>query len=267
MGENSVAIGAYSGYTDQKSNSIAIGAYSGYQDKRPYTISIGVESGKQTQRIGSISIGSFAGQTNQSNYAISLGYEAGQTTQGSYAIAIGTQAGQIGQPANSIILNASGSALNGSAAGLFVDPIRSVSNANVLTYDTATKEITYVAKSFVIHHPTNIRKYLVHGCLEGPESGVYYRGTATIPIGTTSVSVQLPDYVPYLATDFTVHITPTYNGSLRTLNASQVREGTFTVYGAPGPFSWIVHGSRGTIDVEPDKTSVHVHGEGPYKWI
>ena len=35
-------------------------------------------------------------------------------------------------------------------------------------------------KTFVIQHPTNTNKYLIHACLEGPESGVYYRGKTFI---------------------------------------------------------------------------------------
>ena len=48
-------------------------------------------------------------------------------------------------------------------------------------YDTTSKEITYDEnKTFVIQHPTEYNKYLVHSCLEGPESGVYYRGRGVI---------------------------------------------------------------------------------------
>jgi hypothetical protein len=39
------------------------------------------------------------------------------------------------------------------------------------------------------------------------------------------------------------------------------------VYGDNCEFFWVVHGKRGTIDVEPLKTDVVVEGEGPYKWI
>jgi hypothetical protein len=39
------------------------------------------------------------------------------------------------------------------------------------------------------------------------------------------------------------------------------------VYGKPGPFDWIVHGRRHAIVVEPEKASVNVSGDGPYKWI
>jgi hypothetical protein len=35
-------------------------------------------------------------------------------------------------------------------------------------------------KTFIIEHPIDTSKYLIHACLEGPEAGVYYRGKATI---------------------------------------------------------------------------------------
>ncbi len=41
----------------------------------------------------------------------------------------------------------------------------------------------------------------------------------------------------------------------------------FTVYGEPGPFNWLVHGTRGASNVEPLKSEVDVKGSGPYRWI
>jgi hypothetical protein len=51
------------------------------------------------------------------------------------------------------------------------------------------------------------------------------------------------------------------------LSASEVKQGKFAVYGDPGPFFWVVYGSRLDIEVEPLKDSVSVKGDGPYKWI
>ena len=57
------------------------------------------------------------------------------------------------------------------------------------------------------HSQSNTRytkdKWLVHGCLEGPESGVYYRGKDIAP-----TTVKLPEYVSKIASDFTVQVTP-----------------------------------------------------------
>jgi hypothetical protein len=122
-------------------------------------------------------------------------------------------------------------------------------------------------KTFVIDHPTNQEKYLVHACLEGPEAGVYYRGIGEITNGH-SVLVQLPEYVDALASDFNIQVTGIYNGTkVKVYNVSLVEQGSFTVYGENGAFHWLVIGRRGTIDVEPNKSDVVVKGDGPYLWI
>jgi hypothetical protein len=107
----------------------------------------------------------------------------------------------------------------------------------------------------------------VHACLEGPEAGVYYRGQNEILLN--ECEIQLPDYVDALATDFTVHLTPIFEGKFVQLASSEVKNNKFTVYSSNGgcKFYWHVYGKRQTIDVEPDKRSVVVKGSGPYKWI
>ena len=128
-------------------------------------------------------------------------------------------------------------------------------------------EVAYTSKTFVIDHPKDLSKYLVHACLEGPEAGVYYRGTGTIADLESSAVITLPDYVDTLAVDLTVQVTPIYNGSVRMLNASCVSDNKFTVYGDSGDFYWHVYGRRLAIAVEPEKSSVVVNGDGPYRWI
>lgn len=123
-------------------------------------------------------------------------------------------------------------------------------------------------KTFIINHPLNNDKYLVHTCLEGPEIGVYYRGKSEIT-NDTSVTVNLPNYVPGWASDFTITVTAIYDGKLKLYNASEVDEsgGAFTVYGENGKFSWIAIGKRGDINAEPYKNEIVVRGDGPYRWI
>ena len=118
------------------------------------------------------------------------------------------------------------------------------------------------AKTFIIDHPVDTNRYLVHGCLEGPETGVYYRGKAKIVCD--NVVVRLPSYVKHLAFDFTVHLTSI--GKNNGLYCSEVENGQFTVYGDSGEFYWIVHGSRMEINPEPCKETISVHGDGPYRW-
>lgn len=122
------------------------------------------------------------------------------------------------------------------------------------------------SKSFIIDHPTDPSKYLVHVCLEGPEAGVYYRGVGEIVNNECSV-IQLPDYVSNLARDFTVQLTGVYDGKVKAYNFSEVDNNSFTVYGENGKFHWLVIGKRHDIVVEPIKSEVQLKGEGPYLWI
>jgi hypothetical protein len=143
-------------------------------------------------------------------------------------------------------------------------------------YDTSTKELCYSTatttqgKTFIIDHPMDPEKYLVHACLEGPESGVYYRGKGYMEMYTDEVVVNLPDYVDSLATDFTINLTCV--GKPVLLGASNIRNCSFIVYSSEKlersiEFNWIVYGKRSNIVVEPLKNSVKLNGSGPYQWI
>jgi len=122
-------------------------------------------------------------------------------------------------------------------------------------------------KTFIINHPKDNDKYLVHTCLEGPEVGVYYRGKSEIT-NDASVTINLPDYIPGWASDFTITVTGIYDGKLKLYNASEVDDtGSFTVYGENGKFSWVAIGKRGDVNPEPYKNDIVVKGDGPYRWI
>ena len=123
-------------------------------------------------------------------------------------------------------------------------------------------------KNFIIDHPLDSSKYLIHACLEGPEVGVYYRGKATIENGE-SVIIQLPDYVEKIASNFTIQITSIYSKNRSSANiyeTSEVENNKFQVYGKNGSFYWYVYGMMHEIVVEPEKTAITVSGDGPYKW-
>jgi len=141
---------------------------------------------------------------------------------------------------------------------LMVDTI-----SGIIYNSTATSPET---KTFVIDNPTNENKYLVHACLEGPEAGVYYRGKGEIT-NNEWVEIRLPHYVEKLAHDFTVQITPIYGNKIVTLNSSEIENNAFKVYGENSKFHWTVYGNRHYINVEPDKDTVNVKGNGPYLYI
>ena len=124
------------------------------------------------------------------------------------------------------------------------------------------------SKTFIIDHPTDKNKYLVHGCLEGPDVGVYYRGTSKIS-NNKFTEIQLPNYTQKFY-DFTVQITPINDNEEESninLSSSRVINGKFKVYGKNCEFFWLVHATRNKIEVEPLKSSVKVKGDGPYKYI
>ena len=134
-------------------------------------------------------------------------------------------------------------------------------------YDTTTQTLKYSSsKNFIIDHPIHHDRHLVHTCLEGPEAGVYYRGTGEI-LDNHSATIKLPYYVDKLAMDLTVQLTPIYNGKINVLNSSEVSNNQFIVYGENCKFYWNVYGKRFDINIEPLKTDVVVKGNGPYLYI
>jgi hypothetical protein len=247
---------------------LAIGNNAGQTNQGTAAIAIGIEAGRATQGSGAIAIGYFAGRTNQGTNSIAIGTNSGETL-GANSISINSSGIAPGsaQAANTVVIDASGGITGATANATYISPMRNITQTSVIGYNTTTSEITYWTKTFVIDHPTDKNKYLVHGCLEGPEGGVYYRGEGEITNGE-SVEIHLPEYVRNLATNFTVQITPIYSGKrIEQLYTSRVEGNRFTVYGENCSFYWLVHGKRCNIEVEPDKSKVIVKGSGPYKWI
>jgi len=264
QGSFSIAIGCNAGASNQASQSIAIGRNAGASNQQIRAVAIGCNAGANTQGPAGVAIGFQAGLSGQSEGAIAIGRQAGEYNQGSSSIAIGQYAGRTGQSANSIIINASSSDVSSSTSGLFIAPIRiaDVSNS-LLCWNSFTKEVGSSSKTFVIDHPLDDSKYLVHACLEGPEAGVYYRGEGKIVNGE-SVEITLPEYTTNFY-DFTVQITPI--NSRLVYGTSKVVNGKFKVIGDNGDFFWLVHATRQQIIVEPNKQDVTVKGDGPYTYI
>ena len=270
-----VAIGPSSSATN---NSVGIGYNAGNPSSGDNVVAIGYQAGQNSQGASAVAIGYGAGNIGQAASSIAIGNYAGNSSQLANSIAIGNGAGQTSQAANTIVLNSSGASFNTNGAtsraqtgsgGLFVKNLRTSTNTgnNVMIYDTSNNEIIYSsAKTFVIPHPTDEAKYLVHACLEGPEAGVYYRGESEI-INNESIEIELPSYVNSLATNFTVQVTGIYDGKIKVYNATRVKDGKFQVFGENGEFTWLVHGLRNSIVVEPEKSKVDVKGTGPYLWV
>jgi hypothetical protein len=275
---NAIAIGAQAGNQIQGAESIAIGAFAGYSNQLLASIAIGPMAGNENQGVNAIAIGDNAGWDSQNDNAIAIGTDAGNMNQGSYSIAIGYQSGNTNQSSNSIIINATGDELNADTSGCFIAPIRGgVTGPQVLYYEPETKEITYSSpKSFIIDHPLDEEKYLVHACLEGPEAGVYYRGIGVILPNHKFTIIHLPHYVQAFSKNFTIQTTRIIEDKdqdeyqdedFSNLKTSLVINNSFKVFGTPGKFFWHVYGERATFEIEPHKKDVKVKGDGPYKWI
>jgi hypothetical protein len=132
---------------------VAIGQNAGNVTQGYSALAIGANAGENSQGNSAVAIGEYTGTTSQGDYAVAVGRSAGYTAQGANAVAIGRLAGYSSQPANTIILNATAVAVNGVAAqtdSFYVSPIRTATaTANVLYYNTTTKEITYAAAGSV----------------------------------------------------------------------------------------------------------------------
>ena len=288
---NTIAIGNSAGYNNQKMGSIAIGNKAGFSNQENNSIALGYSAGQNNQKDHSIAIGYAAGNDNQQNNSIAIGYGAGYSSQKNNSIAIGIAAGfkdqkensiAIGASAgyskiseNSIILNASGADVSSDNSGFFVSPIspfslNSSGSTGVMIYNNISKQIQYEStKTFVIDHPINPDKYLVHACLEGPEAGVYYRGEGKIE-NDKYTTIFLPEYVSTFADNLSVQITQILNNiddNMIILGATKIENNKFEVCGKNSSFWWTVYGKRIDINVEPNKKDVELKGNGPYIWI
>ena len=108
----------------------------------------------------------------------------------------------------------------------------------------------------------------MHACLEGPEAGVYYRGIGEISNGE-STQIELPNYVDKIACNFTIQITPIYDGKNKNklYESTKIESNKFSVYGPNGTFYWIVYGERSSIEVEPLISETKINGDGPYLYV
>ena len=154
QGASSVAVGVQSGQNNQGTNAVAIGNKAGQGTagvgQGASSVAVGNSAGQLVQGINCVAVGVLAGQNNQGSSSIAIGDQAGQGTTsglGTNSIAIGTLAGHVSQVANSICLNASGVDVNPAVAGLHINPVRNVTQTNVLGYNTTSKEITYYTPS------------------------------------------------------------------------------------------------------------------------
>ena len=120
-----------------------------------------------------------------------------------------------------------------------------------------TGHLSATTKSFNIPHPLHEDKRLVYGCLEGPEYGMYARGTAVIGDGEKErkIGISLPEYwFKMVGKDYTISLTP--HGNYNVWIAKKTEDGFYVMTNTKGNarFDWNVIGGRldAKLEVEPN---------------
>lgn len=133
-----------------------------------------------------------------------------------------------------------------------------------------------IFKTFIIDHPDDAARYLVHATLEGPEGAVYYRGSARLVNGRAEV--VLPAYFESLTrregrTVLLTNVDGFDTLAVRRTAGERVRDGRFIVESdnpaSAQEFDWEVKAVRADgppLEIEPKRTSVGVGGFGPYTY-
>ena len=100
-------------------------------------------------------------------------------------------------------------------------------------------------KSFNIPHPIYDDKRLIYGCLEGPEHGVYNRGTVELDVIPDRIAIDLPEYWwKLVGDDYTITLTP--YGPYNVWIDEKLEDGFFVCTSASDnvKFDWTVTGGR-----------------------
>lgn len=125
-------------------------------------------------------------------------------------------------------------------------------------------------KTFIIPHPLDDDRWLIHGCTESPHNGVEYWGTVQLDDYGVA-TVQLPHYFEALTAHEGRAVLLTGLGeALAPPTATYPAGGRFDMHGIPGQtVSWLVKAIRKDVPallVEPRRTDVVVRGDGPYRY-
>lgn len=125
-------------------------------------------------------------------------------------------------------------------------------------------------KTFIIDHPVDPDRYLVHAATESPHSGVEYWGETTLNEDGQAV-VELPGYFEALTLKEGRYVSVnTCSDGLRNASATYPEDGRFTIFGGPGlRVTWLVKAIRADASdmlVEPRRDQISVHGDGPYRY-
>jgi len=94
----------------------------------------------------------------------------------------------------------------------------------------------------LIDHPTKDGMKLQYGSLEGPENGVYIRGTSGSNV------ITLPEYWSTLVDQSTVTVTLTSIGYYQPLFIKEKGKNYIKVGGCKGSYDYVVYGERKDVE-------------------
>ena len=130
-------------------------------------------------------------------------------------------------------------------------------------------DTNFVVKTFIIDHPQHPGRYLVHATTESPHNGVEYWGDVVLDEDGLAV-VELPGYFEALTRADGRAVLVSCLDVPGEVAATRPDGGRFRIAGPPGrQVAWLVKAIRGDVPpllVEPRRTEVDVHGDGPYRY-
>ena len=254
---NGSAIGGGGSYDDTYVSGVATYASGQAISNQSSITALLSASGTATSLIASSGIASYAsGQaiSNQSNITALLS-ASGTATSLIASSGIATYASGQAIANESDILATSGIAhyASGQAGG------SSLTAGSGITIDGASKinvhggsghfinlnvegAFSATTKSFLIDHPTKDGMKLQYGSLEGPENGVYIRGTSGSNI------ITLPEYWSTLVDQSTVTVSLTPIGYYQALYVEEKGKNYIKVGGAKGSYDYVVYGERKDVE-------------------
>ncbi|NES21949.1 MAG: hypothetical protein F6K41_24240 [Symploca sp. SIO3E6] len=133
-----------------------------------------------------------------------------------------------------------------------------------------------VFKTFIVEHPLDEAKYIVHATLEGPEGAVYYRGTSQLCEGKATISLP-PYFEAFTRKEQRTIILTNIDGfdriAIKSIDGEKIKDGKFVVVSdnpqSSQQFDWEVKAVRADgpqLQAEPNKQDLQVGGFGPYRF-
>jgi len=132
-------------------------------------------------------------------------------------------------------------------------------------------------KTFIIDHPIDSDRYLVHAAIEGPQNRVFYRGKTTLQNGESFVT--LPDYFEGLTQEnhravFLQNMSGFDKITVKTQRGQRIKNGVLHIVSqdkrSQAIVSWEVSAVRKDVPdliVAPRTDEVDVLGFGPYRYV